>query len=135
MNKIKLHVNSMCFTDKLGTSFELPESKELCDAILVINQACADEVQRRKKDGPFLQAFDEFNWEAVQMYMNYTNWTWRDKGVPTIDQMKETVKKLYESLDLHDTDNVGTGGFWVIKNNEEVRIEFTISSHGYKDIE
>lgn len=136
MNKIiRVHVESMCFTDKLGMEFELPASKELEEAILTINKACSDEVQRRKKDGPFLQAFDEFKWEAVQKYMSDNNWTWRDGKVPTIKQMKETVKNLYKSLDKHGTDSIGTGGFWVIRNSEEVRIEFTISSHGYKDIE
>jgi len=131
MNKVKVHVNSLCHTDKLGMEFELPEHPDLCDAIMTINKHCADEVQRREKDGPFLYAFDEFKWEAVRGYMLANDWKWREGRVPTIKEMKTTVKRLYKSLDAHQTNSVGTGGFWVIRNSEEVRIEFTISSVGY----
>ena len=136
MNKITLHVNSLCHTDKLGMEIELPEHPDLCEAIMTINKYCSEEVERRKKDGPFLMAFDGFPFEKVCQYMKVTDWKWSKLGrSPNVEEAKEHVKSLYNSLDSHSSDNIGSGGFWVIKNNEEVRIEFTISSHGYRDIE
>lgn len=54
-NRYEIHVESMCFTDKLGTSFQLPYSDKLHDAILIINEECSKEVSRREK-----QELDEF---------------------------------------------------------------------------
>jgi len=134
MNKIKIGVNSLCHTDKLGVNFELPESPELCDAIMVINKHCHDEVMRREKDGPFLYAFDSFPFEKVCQYMKVTDWKWAKLGrSPDIAEAKEHVKNLYNSLEGGGSNNIGSGGFWVTKIDEEVRIEFTISSHGYRD--
>lgn len=48
-NRIRIHVESMCRTDHLGDEFELPTSPKLENAILVINKACSDEVQRRER--------------------------------------------------------------------------------------
>jgi len=52
---------------------------------------------------------------------------------PDIAEAKEHVKNLYNSLEGGGSNNIGSGGFWVTKIDEEVRIEFTISSHGYRD--
>ena len=50
MNKrLSIYVESMCRTDILGDRFDLPDSPELENAILTINQACCDEVARRQK--------------------------------------------------------------------------------------
>jgi len=38
---IRVHVPSMCFTDKLGEEFELVATPELEQAILTINSACS----------------------------------------------------------------------------------------------
>lgn len=131
MNKVRVTTKSLCFTDKLGSDFELPETPELCDAIMVINKACSDEVKRRDKDIPFLEAFATFKWDAVQSVMVQLNWRWRDGAVPNIKQMKEHVKYLYKSLDSNETDNISSGGFTVTRNEDEVVIEFSISSYGF----
>ena len=49
MNKITLHVNSLCHTDKLGMEIELPEHPDLCEAIMTINKYCSEEVERKEK--------------------------------------------------------------------------------------
>lgn len=35
-----------------------------------------------------------FEWEKVQIVMSYLEWEWQNKGIPSIQQLKDTVKSL-----------------------------------------
>jgi hypothetical protein len=43
---INIDVGSMCRTDELGNNFMLPSTKELEDAIMVINKYCSDKAYK-----------------------------------------------------------------------------------------
>jgi len=45
---LTLHVESMCRSDILGDTIVLPATPELEQAILVISNACSDEVKKRE---------------------------------------------------------------------------------------
>lgn len=63
----------------------------------------------------------EFNYEKVHAYMLLTNWGWRGKGTPTIEEIKQTASlNMYQAIktfrgkgeDNQESTMTGTGGFY-----------------------
>lgn len=87
---LRVHVPSMCFTDKLGEEFELVATPELEQAILTINEACskrAYDIENYvftefllKKRSEFLQLCEKGKpQEAVEVLLEIANYKRKDK--------------------------------------------------------
>ena len=64
---------------------------------------------------------DEFVTE-IHNYMVGTNWTWYDSAIPpSVEKIK---KSLFNLLDeLHNANQISTGGFLVLKNEKTEQVE------------
>lgn len=73
---------------------------------------------------------DNFDFEKVHRVMSYLNWTWRNDGVPSVDYLKNEVRKLIvEALTSEDIEysyHIATGGF-------DIRIEVDNLDFGVPD--
>lgn len=88
----------------------------------------------KPKKKQYLEAIiKEFDWERVERTMQALDWTWTTHNrVPTIPEMKETVRDLALSLreyryDNPDVTEVGTGGFILRKWGEGYELAFEVA--------
>lgn len=69
-----------------------------------------------------------FNFEKVHKAMTALNWTWRDEGVPTISQLKETARRLLKESSENEFGNIMTGGFKAEYHKDgEFTLEFILA--------
>ena len=60
--------------------------------------------------------------------MNSTNWTWIGRGIPTIEDMKETASYLLSNVcDKEECYTSSTGGFTATKYEDHLKLEFVIA--------
>ena len=86
---------------------------------------------------------ENFDWEKVHKTMVFLDWKWQFEGVPSIEKIKESSKKLlqqcYNEATLSDSVNkssVGSGGLYasyaIFGNNNtwhnELSLEFKLES-------
>lgn len=64
------------------------------------------------------EIMDWFDFDKVHDVMTHLNWDWRDKGTPSIQEIKHTVRKLLKEAIMEKT-TVGTGGFYVEYESNE----------------
>ena len=98
----------------------------------------------RKKDDMINEVLAHFDFDKVNQTMKALNWTWRDEGIPTIQQLKESAEYHMNSAieqvlseknkESHNVAFISaSGGFkasaWKTKKGklEIVRLEFIVS--------
>ena len=98
----------------------------------------------RKKYDMVNEVLAHFDFDKVNQTMKALNWTWRDEGIPTIQQLKESAEeRMYNAIDQvlseknkesHEVAWVSaTGGFkamaWKTKKGKlaRVQLEFIVS--------
>ena len=80
---------------------------------------------------------EEFDFQKVQLVMDYLNWQWSDKQVPTISDLKETAERLlrnaadlrlgeYESEHWEVAIMSGTGGLQATAYCDETKTKITM---------
>lgn len=76
-----------------------------------------------------------FNFEKVHKAMVALGWTWQDKDVPTISQLKETARKLLKNSSENEFGNIMTGGFKAEYHKDgEFTLEFILTySFSYEE--
>ena len=78
------------------------------------------------------EIMDWFDFERVHDVMSYLNWEWRDNGVPSIQEMKQTARKLLKESLMEKT-TVGTGGFYVEygfdSEGENLKLSFVVTEY------
>ena len=57
------------------------------------------------------EIMDWFDFERVHDVMSYLNWEWRDNGVSSIQEMKQTARKLLKEAIMEKV-ITATGGFY-----------------------
>jgi hypothetical protein len=77
------------------------------------------------------ELIDSFEFDKVHKVMTELNWTWADRGVPSVEAMKDRVRDLYNSIENRVVSNefgyCSTGGFHLSYNpdeDEELRLVF-----------
>ena len=73
------------------------------------------------------EILNDFDWESVHTLMESVDWRWGDK-VPSINEMIELVKGLFEDLDEEGVSMVGTGGFYLHKHNGSYTLHFSFET-------
>ncbi len=79
---------------------------------------------------PIDDIIENFDWQKVRNYMVDTGWTWGmgdGAYVPTIKQMKDQVRRMYQNMKKEDLQITGTGGFHMYRNEEEYWLFFYIA--------
>ena len=74
------------------------------------------------------KVIERFKFGKVHDTMKALNWTWREEGVPTIESMKETARKLLEDAAINEFGNISTGGFTAKRHdNGDLELEFIVT--------
>jgi hypothetical protein len=74
------------------------------------------------------RVIESFNFDKVHKAMVALNWTWRNEGVPTIKQLKETARKLLKDSSENEFGNIMTGGFKAEYHKDgEFSLEFILA--------
>ena len=98
----------------------------------------------RKKYDMVNEVLAHFDFDKVNQTMKALNWTWRDEGIPTIQQLKESAEeRMYNAIDQvlseknkesHEVAWISaTGGFkamaWKTKKGKlkRIQLEFIVS--------
>jgi len=69
----------------------------------------------------------EFNFDNVRETMIALGWEWKVLNrSPTIYELISRVEDLYYSLDEHNTDNIGTGGFELTRYKTDDGYSYTL---------
>ena len=71
------------------------------------------------------------NWDRINKTMIFLDWSWVNKGVPDIDQLKATVMKLMGEAYNSETDyKIGTGGFKIeyFKEDDCFNVSFQLTN-------
>lgn len=97
-------------------------SQELKQLQMLLNKMNPKAVVLDPIDKMVEDILEEFDFQKVQLVMDYLNWQWSDKQVPSISDLKETAERLlrnaadlrlgeYESEHWEVAIMSGTGGF------------------------
>jgi hypothetical protein len=86
--------------------------------------------KRQELREAFEYAFSRVEFEKIHGYMELTHWTWAGGAVPSIDELKMTVRSLWfdiadKSLEQKHT-CCSTGGFLVSRTVYDTSIEVQI---------
>lgn len=77
---------------------------------------------------------DEFDFIRVHRCMKAMNWTWVDKGVPSIEHLKECARDLLKECKKKRGYAVATGGFIVSCDGRHLTMTFYIEQvYGYEE--
>ena len=77
---------------------------------------------------------NEFEFRRVHRCMTATNWTWQNKGVPTIEQLKECALELLQDCRRKRDCSLATGGFIVSCDGSYLTLTFYIEqAHGFDE--
>ena len=69
-----------------------------------------------------------FNFHKVRKAMVALGWTWRDEGVPTIEKLRETARRLLVDASENEFGNIMTGGFKAEYHKDgEFSLEFILA--------
>lgn len=77
-------------------------------------------MKKEDAEKSFEIAFDELNWHKIHDVMEFLNWQWAGcSGVPSVSEMKKTVKDLFKQISVYEYGNgLATGGFRVFVEAE-----------------
>jgi len=64
-----------------------------------------------EKEAKINEVMTNFDFHKVRQAMVALNWTWRDEGVPTIDSLRDTARRLLKDASENEFGNIMTGGF------------------------
>lgn len=78
------------------------------------------------------KVFDNFEWEKVLKTMIATNWIWCSgefEGIPNLKTIQNTVYRLITEAYELEQGTVGTGGFSVGWDGDEIYVSFTLTDY------
>jgi hypothetical protein len=81
-------------------------------------------------ESKFDWVLDGFDFEKVHNVMTFLGWKWFTLDgvkVPSINQMKESCRELFEEVASGETDNMASGGFSVRKYGDNIVLEFILA--------
>jgi len=67
----------------------------------------------------------------LQHVYQLLEWKWNEKGVPTVQEIRETLYGLIDDLD-NKVHSISTGGFCVWITEDGAGMDFTISENLYE---
>lgn len=80
------------------------------------------------KEDKINRVMAEFNFHKVRKAMVALEWTWRDEGVPTIEKLRETARRLLVDASENEFGNIMTGGFKAEYHKDgEFSLEFILA--------
>ena len=68
----------------------------------------------------------EFSFDQVKKHMNKVGWGWAGIGIPSLNDMVETVGKMFD--DLTENGSIATGGFVLTRHDDSYELHFAIES-------
>jgi len=75
------------------------------------------------------QVIKDFDFKSVQKVMKALDWKWiGSDDIPTVKEMKDTVRGLIQKLQDDSLAMIGTGGFFVVRNGDDFVLSFEIES-------
>lgn len=83
-----------------------------------------------KLQSDFEWILDNFDFERVHKVMAFLDWKWFTVDgykVPSIEQMKESCRELFEEMKDKETDNMSSGGFYVRKFPDIITLAFVLA--------
>jgi hypothetical protein len=81
--------------------------------------------QRVKKTMDIEDLISRFNFKKVHKIMTVLDWYWHgSEEIPTVENMKKTVRDLYSSIRDHSANACSTGGFTISKRTTEEGHEY-----------
>lgn len=81
-------------------------------------------------ESKFEWVLDGFDFEKVHRIMTFLDWKWFTLDgvkVPSINQMKEFCRELFEEVASGEKDNMASGGFSVRKYGDNIVLEFILA--------
>lgn len=81
---------------------------------------------------------DNFDFDKIHSVMSLLNWTWFEKGVPTVDEMKKMVLYLFDELlkSPEGVMQVSSGGFCAEKiADDKFGLSFCVAQLDSYDLE
>jgi hypothetical protein len=78
---------------------------------------------------------NSFDFHKVHKAMVALDWKWRDEGVPTIDSLKKTARKLLMDVTTNEYGNIMSGGFRADRHDGgELSLQFIVTeSSSFED--
>lgn len=82
-----------------------------------------------------MDILDEFDFNKVHKVMTFLKWEWIDQGVPEIEDLRKSARRLlFKLLDDPNITRLATGGFQVRRvkygdyDNETISLEFILTN-------
>ena len=78
------------------------------------------------------ELIEGYNFQKIHSVMNFLNWNWYGKGIPSIENMKDCIRELY-NLAIQESNfdtTFGTGGFSLkLYKDGSIYVWFTVCDY------
>lgn len=88
-------------------------------------------------ESKFKWALDRFDFEKVRKVMTYLDWEWFTSNgmeTPSVEQMKDCCRELFEHIDITENDTWSSGGFSVGKHGDNIQISFVVEEKAWESV-